>query len=190
MDVTHWKNLKALTVNPLEENKSFSASSLTEELAQKPHAEKCYLIRLGVRTKLSATFVLIQFKEGSVTWGGVIRSCVMWCKHLNMRWQKSYGMLERCSVADGGKMLLKFLDPGFLKRWREEPEKSRVSACSSCPAPPRGSCTTGCLDNVTRITLPWRRCPFRWLIAVGGKSFLKNRLCHNTSALQSFRFIM
>lgn len=30
--VTHWKNLKALTVNPLEVNKSFRASSLTEEL--------------------------------------------------------------------------------------------------------------------------------------------------------------
>lgn len=30
--VTYWKNLKALTVNPLEENKSFRASSLTEEL--------------------------------------------------------------------------------------------------------------------------------------------------------------
>lgn len=36
----------------------------------------------------------------------------------------SHGMLERCSVADGGKMLLKFLEPGFLKRWRAEPEKS------------------------------------------------------------------
>lgn len=82
----------------------------------------------------------------------------------------TYGMLDRCSVADGGKMLLKFLDPGFLKRCRAEPEKSRVSACSSCPAPPRGSCTTGCLDSVTRITLPWRRWPFRWLIAVGGRS--------------------
>lgn len=82
-------------------------------------------------------------------------------------------MLERCNVADGGKMLLKFLDPGFLKRWREEPEKSRVSACSSWPAPPRGNCTTGCLDSITRITLPWRRWPFRWLIAVGKKSSTK-----------------
>lgn len=36
----------------------------------------------------------------------------------------SHGMLERCRVADGGKMLLKFLEPGFLKRWRAEPEKS------------------------------------------------------------------
>lgn len=33
-------------------------------------------------------------------------------------------MFERCSVADGGKMLLKFLEPGFLKRCRAEPEKS------------------------------------------------------------------
>lgn len=74
---------------------------------------------------------------------------------------RSHGMLERCKVADGGKMLLKFLEPGFLKRWRAEPEKSRVSTCSSWPAPPRGSCTTGCLDNITRITLPWRRWPFR-----------------------------
>lgn len=38
--------------------------------------------------------------------------------------EQPYGMLERCSVADGGKMLLKFLEPGFLKRWRAEPEKS------------------------------------------------------------------
>lgn len=96
--LSFWKNLKALTENPLEENKSFNSSSLTEE-----------------------------------------------------------GMLERCSVADGGKMLLKFLDPGFLKRCRAEPEKSRVSTCSSCPASSRGSCTTGCLDSITLITLPWRR---------------------------------
>lgn len=91
-------------------------------------------------------------------------------------WQKqssSYGMFERCSVADGGKMLLKFLEPGFLKRCRAEPEKSWVSACSSCPAPPRGSCTTGCLDNITRITLPCRRWPFRWLIAVKNKKKLQ-----------------
>lgn len=33
--VTHWKNLKAFTVNPLEENKSFKSSSLTEELRDK-----------------------------------------------------------------------------------------------------------------------------------------------------------
>lgn len=79
-------------------------------------------------------------------------------------------MLDRCSVADGGKMLLKFLEPGFLKRWRAEPEKSRVSACSLCPTPPRGSCTSGCLDSVTRIVLPWRRWPFRWLIAVTKKT--------------------
>lgn len=84
-------------------------------------------------------------------------------KHARKKEYSSYGMLERCSVADGGKILLKFLDPGFLKRWRAEPEKSRVSACSSCPL---GSCTTGCFDNITLITLPWRRWPFRWLIAV------------------------
>lgn len=35
-----------------------------------------------------------------------------------------YRMLERWSVADGGKMFWKFLDPGFLNRWRGEPEKS------------------------------------------------------------------
>lgn len=35
-----------------------------------------------------------------------------------------YRILERWSVADGGKMFWKFLDPGFLKRWRGEPEKS------------------------------------------------------------------
>lgn len=29
---THWKNLKAFTANPREENKSFKSSSLTEEL--------------------------------------------------------------------------------------------------------------------------------------------------------------
>lgn len=81
------------------------------------------------------------------------------------KWVWPYGMLDRCSVADGGKMLLKFLEPGFLKRWRAEPEKSCVSVCSSGPAAPRGSCTTGCLDRVTRITFPWRRWPFRWLIA-------------------------
>lgn len=32
---THWKNLKAFTVNPLEENKSFKSSSPTEELRDK-----------------------------------------------------------------------------------------------------------------------------------------------------------
>lgn len=28
----------------------------------------------------------------------------------------TYGMLDRCRVADGGKMFWKFLEPGFLKR--------------------------------------------------------------------------
>lgn len=32
----------------------------------------------------------------------------------------TYGMLDRCSVADGGKMFWKFLEPGFLKRCRGE----------------------------------------------------------------------
>ena len=36
----------------------------------------------------------------------------------------SYGMLERCRVEEGGKMFWKFLEPGFLKRWRGDPEKS------------------------------------------------------------------
>ena len=40
-------------------------------------------------------------------------------------WRRcTYGMLDRCRVEEGGKMFWKFLDPGFLKRWRGEPEKS------------------------------------------------------------------
>lgn len=38
---TYWKNLKALTVNPLEANKSFKTSSLTEELLDDDGREKC-----------------------------------------------------------------------------------------------------------------------------------------------------
>lgn len=37
---THWKNLKAFTVNPREENKSFKSSSLTEELRDKDETHK------------------------------------------------------------------------------------------------------------------------------------------------------
>lgn len=32
----------------------------------------------------------------------------------------THGMLERCSVAEGGNMFWKFLEPGFLKRCRGE----------------------------------------------------------------------
>ena len=38
--------------------------------------------------------------------------------------EELYGMLERCRVEEGGKMFWKFLDPGFLNRWRGDPEKS------------------------------------------------------------------
>lgn len=37
---THWKNLKAFTVNPREENKSFKSSSLTEELREQGETHK------------------------------------------------------------------------------------------------------------------------------------------------------
>lgn len=49
MVVTHWKNLKAFTVNPLEENKSFKSSSLTEELCdgeEKMLISKCAVINM------------------------------------------------------------------------------------------------------------------------------------------------
>lgn len=37
---THWKNLKAFTANPREENKSFKSSSLTEELRDEDETHK------------------------------------------------------------------------------------------------------------------------------------------------------
>lgn len=75
----------------------------------------------------------------------------------------THGMLERWSVADGGKMFWKFFEPGFLKRCRGELMKSLVRPWSSKPS--RGSCTVWCLERVTRMIFPYIFCPFRWLMA-------------------------
>lgn len=76
---------------------------------------------------------------------------------------KTYGILDKWRVADGGKIFWKFFEPGFLKRWRGELPKSFVKPWSSRPS--RGSWTVWCLERVTRIILPYIFCPLRWLIA-------------------------
>lgn len=83
---------------------------------------------------------------------------------------KTYGILDRWSVADGGNIFWKFFEPGFLKRCRGELPKSLVSPWSSRPS--RGSWTVWCLERVTRIIFPYIFCPLRWLIAERDNKFL------------------
>lgn len=83
---------------------------------------------------------------------------------------KTYGILDRWSVADGGNIFWKFFEPGFLKRCRGELPKSLVSPWSSRPS--RGSWTVWCLERVTRIIFPYIFCPLRWLIAERDNRFL------------------
>lgn len=90
---THWKNLKPLTTPPLLEKRLLRSSSDTEGLQRQTGA-----IGLG------------SHGDGV----GEIRS-PSWPTHKQDLWL-TYGMLERCRVAEGGKMFWKFLEPGFLKR--------------------------------------------------------------------------
>lgn len=55
---THWKNLKALTVNPLEENKSFNTSSLTEELGDR-EGRKLFNMLKNKRTRFVHCWVVV-----------------------------------------------------------------------------------------------------------------------------------
>lgn len=101
---THWKNLKPLTTPPLLEKRLLRSSSDTEGLqADRRHLAGSHTHREGgtqhkdssrQRQRLGA----IQGSEGQAT---------LWLTH---------GILERCRVAEGGKMFWKFLEPGFLKR--------------------------------------------------------------------------
>ncbi len=61
------------------------------------------------------------------------------------------GMLDKCRVCDGGNMLLKFFDPGFLNRCSGELTKSFVRPLSGWPS--LGIWTCVCLDGNTRIGL-------------------------------------
>lgn len=75
----------------------------------------------------------------------------------------THGMFDRCSVAEGGKMFWKFLEPGFLKRCSGEFVKSFVRPWSSKPS--LGNWTVWCFDIVTRMIFEYIFWPFRWLIA-------------------------
>lgn len=70
---THWKNLKAFTVNPLEENRSFRSSSLTEELRDKDETHKEVLEHekgLGTNQNLCfRTWKLVSRNVGEVQSG-------------------------------------------------------------------------------------------------------------------------
>lgn len=52
---TYWKNLKAFTVNPLEENKSFRSSSLTEELQDQDGKKKLFIFNRTPRREWKNT---------------------------------------------------------------------------------------------------------------------------------------
>ncbi len=75
----------------------------------------------------------------------------------------THGMFDRCSVAEGGKMFWKFLEPGFLKRCSGELVKSFVRPWSSKPS--LGNWTVWCFDIATRMIFEYIFWPFRWLIA-------------------------
>lgn len=63
---THWKNLKAFTANPREENKSFKSSSLTEELRDEDETHKELLESVNLRFR---TWKLASRNVGEVQSG-------------------------------------------------------------------------------------------------------------------------
>lgn len=119
-----WKNLNPLTMPPLLEKRILRSSSEMEGLwgDSRPqgrglcalsgaHKQDCILIVLESQaTPHSACKTLpaaprTPLRSRSVPGGGGAAST-----------GSTYGILDRCRVAEGGKMFWKFLEPGFLKR--------------------------------------------------------------------------